>query len=291
MFFLVEVLICGPVEIVRLHIRFFHPINFHLFESFSIVLVVDAEEKLPSMSNSIFQRSFLLVLSLLYFSLANPAWFSPESSFSRRRLFSQSTSHDRFCHLISLASSPTVSTTAASDHPNITHLTAQFFKRYKSERVVIKYGPFSTLPSITNNGMDTYEVLNAPQPCTDCIITYIAADLEYTDGTHANTDMGMWLHHTLLYSMKEKDAVCPQDYPARIFATGNERTPADISVNGYVCLSYIQPHIILPAPLILEQIRIAIVSINLEPKKIDNPHRTKESGIYVPANATWLLAL
>jgi hypothetical protein len=87
--------------------------------------------------------------------------------------------------------------------------------------------------------MDTYEVLNAPQPCTDYIITYIAADLEYTDGTHANTDTGMWLHHALLYSMKEKDAVCPQDYPARIFAAGNERTPADISVNGSVCLSFI----------------------------------------------------
>jgi hypothetical protein len=32
------------------------------------------------------------------------------------------------------------------------------------------------------------------------------------------------------------------------------------------------------------------LSIQNPPKIIDNPHRTKESGIYVPANATWLLA-
>jgi len=80
--------------------------------------------------------------------------------------------------------------------------------------------------------MDTYEVINAPTPCTDCLVTYIAADLEYPDGTQANTDTGMWLHHALLYSTKEEDAVCPQYYPRRIFATGNERTAADISVNG-----------------------------------------------------------
>jgi hypothetical protein len=98
--------------------------------------------------------------------------------------------------------------------------------------VLIKYGPFTTLPSTTNNGIDTYEVLNAPTPCTDCLTTYIAADLEYPDGTPANTDTGLWLNHALLYSTKEEDAVCPQYYPRRIFATGNERTPADISING-----------------------------------------------------------
>jgi hypothetical protein len=39
--------------------------------------------------------------------------------------------------------------------------------------------------------MDTYEVLNAPTPCTDCLVTYIAANLEYPDGTTANTETGM----------------------------------------------------------------------------------------------------
>jgi hypothetical protein len=68
---------------------------------------------------------------------------------------------------------------------------AQFFRQYTLERIVIKYGPSITLPSTTNNGMDTYDVLNASTPCTDCHVTSIAASLEYPDGMTANTETGM----------------------------------------------------------------------------------------------------
>jgi hypothetical protein len=58
--------------------------------------------------------------------------------------------------------------------------------------------------------MDTYEVLNAPTPCTDCLVTYIAANLKYPDGTTAHTETGMCLHHVLLCSTTENEAVYPQ---------------------------------------------------------------------------------
>jgi hypothetical protein len=57
--------------------------------------------------------------------------------------------------------------------------------------------------------MDTYEVLNASTPCTDCLVTSIAGNLEYPDGTTANTETGI-LHHVPLCSATENDVVYPQ---------------------------------------------------------------------------------
>jgi hypothetical protein len=33
------------------------------------------------------------------------------------------------------------------------------------------------------------------KPCNDCTIVRVAPDLEYPDGSLANIDTGMWLHH------------------------------------------------------------------------------------------------
>lgn len=70
-------------------------------------------------------------------------------------------------------------------------------------------------------------------PCTDCYITNFHAGLEFQDGSVANADTGMWLHHTLLVDFSEPDVTC-DEAPARLFASGNERTVLDISNNGYV---------------------------------------------------------
>jgi hypothetical protein len=70
-------------------------------------------------------------------------------------------------------------------------------------------------------------------PCSDCGITHIRADLEYPNGSYANADTGMWLHHTVFYNMNRTDTTCSK-WPERIFASGNERTPADLTLNEYV---------------------------------------------------------
>jgi hypothetical protein len=102
----------------------------------------------------------------------------------------------------------------------------------KSQRILLKYGPFNAMPSTTNNGMDSYLLPNAAAPCTNCLIKFMQANLEYPDGSYANADTGIWLHQAL-YNLNEPNAVCPTT-SNQIYATGNERTTADISNSGYI---------------------------------------------------------
>ena len=45
----------------------------------------------------------------------------------------------------------------------------------------------------------------------------------------------MWLHHTVLSNTNRSSLVCPNNFAGdRFFASGNERTPIDICVGGYV---------------------------------------------------------
>lgn len=70
-------------------------------------------------------------------------------------------------------------------------------------------------------------------PCSDCIVTGLVGDLEFEDGSSANAHTGMWLHHTLLVSVGRQDETCDEDIGlARIWASGNERTPVDLTNNG-----------------------------------------------------------
>ncbi|OCK77375.1 hypothetical protein K432DRAFT_445374 [Lepidopterella palustris CBS 459.81] len=114
---------------------------------------------------------------------------------------------------------------------NITTLKPQFFSQYNSSRVQISYGPFTAPSSFDNNGMKDFGVRDAIKPCSNCLITFMEAGLQYPNGTYANADTGMWLHHTVMYNMQRNDTVCPQMFE-RLFASGNERTPINICVNG-----------------------------------------------------------
>lgn len=119
-----------------------------------------------------------------------------------------------------------------SANPNITYLQPEFFTHLHSRRVQIKYGPFTTLPSTINNGMHTVEARNATRPCSNYLIIWIQAGLEYPDGPYANADTGMWLHHVVMANVMQRSSTCPLYNPDRFFASGNERTPANICVNG-----------------------------------------------------------
>lgn len=124
-------------------------------------------------------------------------------------------------------------TAAAAQNPNMTMETAQFFSQYKSERVKIRYGPFSVPAMSVNNGMKDFIVPAAQSPCTDCLVTWIQAGLEYPNGTVANADSGLWLHHTVFSNTQRTAIICPQPGSGdQFFASGNERSPANICVNG-----------------------------------------------------------
>src|SRR4051794_34806092 len=102
---------------------------------------------------------------------------------------------------------------------------AQFFPNHNSKRVKIRYGPFTAPPVSENDGMKDWRVPEAQMPCTDCLITWIRAGLEYPNGTNANADTGLWLHHTVFSNTKRKAIICPKKRIGdEFFASGNERT-------------------------------------------------------------------
>ena len=121
---------------------------------------------------------------------------------------------------------------------NVTEMDAQFFKNMGSKRVMVKYGPYLAPSASQGNGMQTFLEANATLPCNDCLITFMQAGLEYPNGTYANADTGMWLHHGVLLDTAQKDSVCPKGIeslpvaPNRFFASGNERTPVNLCANG-----------------------------------------------------------
>ena len=118
--------------------------------------------------------------------------------------------------------------------PTCSSLPAHFFPDEGSKRVAIQYGPYTTPARSTMNGMKDFEAQPVQMPCTDCLITWMQADLHYENGTEANANTGLWLHHTLLVNAAEQSLTCP-DQNERFFASGNERTAIDICVHGYGC--------------------------------------------------------
>jgi len=87
------------------------------------------------------------------------------------------------------------------------------------------------------------------KPCDQCVIVGMNAGLEYPDGTNANINTGMWLHHMVLFSIGpgRTDATCGQNGMAlphflvgssargaeRLLASGNERTFINFPGWGY----------------------------------------------------------
>jgi hypothetical protein len=76
------------------------------------------------------------------------------------------------------------------------------------------------------------------KPCQSCMILGMNAGLEYPDGTDANTNTKMWLHHMVMFNIGKgaNDATCTifgaphlivgsmPSSSERIFSSGNERT-------------------------------------------------------------------
>ncbi|KAM7199454.1 hypothetical protein V8F33_004481 [Rhypophila sp. PSN 637] len=109
-------------------------------------------------------------------------------------------------------------------------LEPRFFKEHSAQRQAISYGPFTVPGKDDDHGMKTFAVL-IPPPCTDCYITHVQADLQYLNGTSANVNTGMMFHHVVISNLSKNSAVCPI-FGDFVFASGNERTPVNICVNG-----------------------------------------------------------
>ena len=124
---------------------------------------------------------------------------------------------------------------------NTTKLEAQYFPEHGSKRVKITYGPFDVQPMSEENGMIDFLQIGAAMPCSDCTVTFLRASLEYPNGTYANANTSLWLHHIVLIDHAYTDTVCGNNFYGqgqRWFASGNERTPGDISRSGTVPTGY-----------------------------------------------------
>jgi hypothetical protein len=87
--------------------------------------------------------------------------------------------------------------------------------------------------------MEDFAIYSAEVPCQDCFITFMQAGLEYPNGSYANANTSLWLHHNVLFNLNQTDTVCSNETSPqwqRWFASGNERTAVDFSENGYVLL-------------------------------------------------------
>ncbi len=118
-------------------------------------------------------------------------------------------------------------------------LQPRFFGDLGAQRTKLKYGPFKVPASSVDMGMKSFGLNGIALPCSDCYVTNWVAGLEYPDGTSANADTNMWLHHVVLAAINTTDAVCPGNQHAvgRTFASGNERTVVDLTKNGSATLS------------------------------------------------------
>ena len=81
--------------------------------------------------------------------------------------------------------------------------------------------------------MKTFNVDNIAVPCKDCYVTWWTAGLEYPDGSHANANTSMWLHHLAVLNAKRRDVTCTERKAVeRSLVSGNEREPIDMTANG-----------------------------------------------------------
>ncbi len=95
----------------------------------------------------------------------------------------------------------------------------------------VRYGPFALGPAGAGGDLDFGNVVmpNVPKPCDDCFILAAEPDLIYPDGSSANLDTGVMLHHAVFFNPANMDTTCGDDeffrnLGERFLASGNERT-------------------------------------------------------------------
>ncbi|SNR64262.1 hypothetical protein SAMN06265360_1131 [Haloechinothrix alba] len=85
-------------------------------------------------------------------------------------------------------------------------------------------------PEERDHGTHTTVAAPVPTPCwvVSCYVTSMEPDLTYADGSSANYDTNIMLHHAVLFDRSRQDVTCRDEELGmagqRIFASGNERT-------------------------------------------------------------------
>ncbi|KAK3671226.1 hypothetical protein LTR78_008861 [Recurvomyces mirabilis] len=133
---------------------------------------------------------------------------------------------------------------ASGDHSRLTIATARTttlessrYAAFDTIREKVSYDSQLVPPRQEDNGMKHSQTA-IPLPCSQCLITSMEAALEYSNGTRADANTGMWLHHVVFINRARNDSVCSDNMPQRFFASGNERTRVDLTDQGTHKIGY-----------------------------------------------------
>ncbi len=98
------------------------------------------------------------------------------------------------------------------------------------------YGPFN-VPAATSPsqpGQIHNVPTSEPAPCTNCRITDMVPELVFSDGTTANMQQGLLLHHVVFFNPGNQALACSSPLSEPFWGSGNERTPLHLpSPYGY----------------------------------------------------------
>ncbi len=97
-----------------------------------------------------------------------------------------------------------------------------------------RLGPFHLPPAPLGTASLNRPVLEFAKPCANCFITGVTFDLTNADGTPADMNTGVMLHHVGLYDLAQPDSAqqpCTVGRPA--FGSGDERAPWLVTPPGY----------------------------------------------------------
>ncbi|KAF1984073.1 hypothetical protein K402DRAFT_396007 [Aulographum hederae CBS 113979] len=97
------------------------------------------------------------------------------------------------------------------------------------------------MPGMENEGgLKDVSASNVTKPCSDCTLKWAKASVTYPDGTEANIDTGVWLHHMTLSIVGpgRVDLACPQGTERipknweRLLAFHNDRNETFFGMSG-----------------------------------------------------------
>jgi hypothetical protein len=102
--------------------------------------------------------------------------------------------------------------------------------------VKIRHGPFIVPPNTLFQGLP--EIAGGPKiakPCDECFLGALQGGLEYEDGSEANADSDMFLHHLVISNDAKPDWLCGLRLvgvlrPQWMYNTGNDRSA--VRLNG-----------------------------------------------------------
>lgn len=165
----------------------------------------------------------------------------------------------RLTHLLTAAATvvlaaafvPAAASNSDDDGPGLlSAITTDIVKRERlpsgETQTTIRMGPIPVSPHRSGgdgdhgHAMGTHTTLIGPwaPPCNLCYVTGVEPNLTYADGSTANYDTGVMLHHAVLFDRSKTDVTCGDSGTfyeltgRRIFASGNERTGAHLP-EGY----------------------------------------------------------